>query len=54
MKDDIYKKVMGILIYNLSEQDMVDLSERMDGDPDNGLLDLLNRWLQKNRPEVFE
>lgn len=53
---DIYERALDALLFRgkvLTPDEMVELGERMDGDPNDGLLEQVNVWLEKNRPEVF-
>ena len=53
MIEKIYVRVVEVLKEKLTKEEWVELGEALDGDPQNGLLDLVNDHLQQIAPEVF-
>lgn len=45
--------ITGALGSGLTKEEMIELGDRLDGDNENGLLDLVNQWLAEHAPEVF-
>ncbi|GMV17976.1 MAG: hypothetical protein AMXMBFR56_62000 [Polyangiaceae bacterium] len=50
---DVLDKALAVWLKHLTEDELVELSERLDGEPGHPLLDKLDEHLAKVRPELF-
>lgn len=50
---DILDKALAVWLEHLTEDELVELSERLDGELGHPLLDKLDEYLAKVRPELF-
>ncbi len=52
-KPDILDRALAVWLEHLTEDELVELSERLDGDPGHDLLDRLDDFLTTVRPDLF-
>lgn len=50
---DIIEKTIETLKENFSEEELIELSDRLDGDPGYPILEALNEHLSKVRPDLY-
>lgn len=50
---DILDKALAVWLKHMTEDELVELSQRLDGEPGHPLLDKLDEHLMKVRPEMF-